>query len=172
VTRTPTDDWPCTIARSVDLLGEGWTLLVMRQACAGTRRFEAFQRELRIGRNILTLRLNRLVEEGLLARDEYQDRPVRHEYRLTEKGRDVYPILAAMAAFGDKWLTGPEGTPLVLRHTTCDHDMHAVVTCSECGEPLDVRQVTARMGPGHPRASSRSRRKYQDDTVERTGLKA
>ncbi len=124
----------------------------MRQACLGTRRFEDFQRELRIGRNILTLRLNRLVDEGLLTRVEYQDRPVRHEYRLTAKGRDVYPMLAAMAAFGDKWLVGKEGSPLVLHHTSCDHDMHAVVTCSECAQPLDVRQVQARTGPGYPAA--------------------
>jgi DNA-binding HxlR family transcriptional regulator len=151
VTRTSTADWPCTIARTVDLIGEGWTLLVMRQACLGTRRFEDFQRSLGIARNILTLRLHRLVEEGLLTQVEYQDRPVRHEYRLTDKGRDVYPILAAMAAYGDRWLVGEEGTPLVLHHSSCDHDMHAVVTCSECAEPLDVRQVTAQMGPGYPR---------------------
>jgi DNA-binding HxlR family transcriptional regulator len=150
VTRTSTADWPCTIARSIDLLGEGWTLLVMRQACLGTRRFEDFQRSLGIGRNILTLRLNRLVDEGLLRRVEYQERPVRHEYRLTEKGRDVYPILAAMAAYGDKWLVGDEGSPIVLHHPTCDHDMVAVVTCSACAEPLDVRQVQARPGPGYP----------------------
>jgi DNA-binding HxlR family transcriptional regulator len=154
VTRTSTAGWPCTIARTVDLVGEGWTLLILRQACLGTRRFEDFQRELRIGRNILTLRLNRLVDEGLLTRVEYQDRPVRHEYRLTDKGRDVYPILAAMAAFGDKWLVGKEGSPLVLHHTSCDHDMHAVVTCSECAQPLDVRQVQARTGPGYPGSAS------------------
>lgn len=154
MTRTSTADWPCTIARTVDLLGEGWTLLVMRQACLGTRRFEDFQRDLGIGRNILTLRLNRLVDEGLLTRVEYQQRPVRHEYRLTDKGRDVYPILAAMAAYGDRWLVGEEGTPLVLHHKRCDHDMHAVVTCSECAAPLDVRQVQARRGPGFPRSPS------------------
>lgn len=148
MTRTNTSDWPCTIARSVDLLGEGWTLLVLRQAYLGTRRFEDFQRALGIGRNILTLRLNRLVDAGLFVRVPYQDRPVRHEYRLTEKGRDVYPILVAMAAFGDKWLVGPEGTPLVLHHTVCDHDMHAVVTCSECAGAIDVRDVTATYGPG------------------------
>jgi DNA-binding HxlR family transcriptional regulator len=152
MTRTSTADWPCTIARTVDLLGEGWTLLVMRQACLGTRRFEDFQRELGIGRNILTLRLNTLVDQGLLRREEYQQRPVRHEYRLTDKGRDVYPVLAAMAAFGEKWLVGEEGTPLILHHTACDHDMHGVVSCSECGEPLDVRQVRARPGPGYPTA--------------------
>jgi DNA-binding HxlR family transcriptional regulator len=148
VTRTDTSDWPCTIARSADVLGDGWNLLVLRQACLGVRRFEDFQRTLGLGRNILTVRLNRLVDEGLLTRVEYQQRPVRHEYRLTDKGRDVYPILAAMAAWGDRWLSGPEGSPLVLHHETCDHDMHAVVVCSRCAEPLDVREIRARPGPG------------------------
>ena len=96
----------------------------------------------------LTQRLARLVDEGLLNRVEYQQNPPRHEYRLTDKGRDAYPILAAMAAWGERWLTGPEGTPLVLHHTECGHDMHAVVVCSECAQPLDVRHVHAKTGPG------------------------
>lgn len=150
MTRTDTSTWPCTIARSVHLLGDGWNLLLIRQACLGTRRFEEFQRELGIGRNILAARLDRLVEEGLLRREEYQQRPTRHEYRLTDKGRDVYPILAAMAAWGERWLTGPEGSPLVLHHIACNHDMQAVVVCSECDEPLDVREVRAYPGPAHP----------------------
>ena len=150
MTRTDTSNWPCTIARAVNVLGDGWNLLIIRQACLGTRRFEEFQRALGIGRNILAGRLALLVEEGLLRRVEYQQRPVRHEYRLTDKGREVYPVLAAMAAWGDRWLTGPEGTPLVLHHTACDSDMHAVVVCSECDHPLDVRQVRAQAGPGHP----------------------
>ena len=149
--RTDTSEWPCTIARSVSVLGDHWNLLIMRQACLGTRRFDDFQAALGTGRNILSQRLALLVDEGLLARAEYQDNPPRFEYRMTEKGRDVYPILAAMAAWGDKWMTGPEGTPLVLHHTTCDHDMHARVVCSECAEPLDVRAVRAQAGPGYPR---------------------
>jgi DNA-binding HxlR family transcriptional regulator len=150
VTRTDTSAWPCPIARTADLIGEGWTLLILREACLGVRRFEEFQRTLGIGRNILTLRLNALVDEGLLTKRPYQERPVRHEYRLTDKGRDVSSILAAMAAFGDKWLLGNDRPPLVLHHTSCDHDMHAVVTCSECAQPLDARSVRARPGPGYP----------------------
>jgi DNA-binding HxlR family transcriptional regulator len=148
VRRVDTSGWPCTIARAVDVLGDHWNLLLIRQACLGTRRFDDFHTALGIGRNILSQRLTRLVEEGILARVEYQPSPPRHEYRLTDKGRDVYPILAAMAAWGDRWLTGPEGSPLVLHHTTCDHDMHAVIICSECDQALDVRQVRARPGPG------------------------
>ena len=110
--RTDSSDWPCTIARSADLLGDGWNLLVIREACLGVRRFEDFQRSLGIGRNILTTRLNRLVDEGSSPGRSTSSDPVRHEYRLTDKGREVYPILAAMAAWGDRWLTGPEGSPL------------------------------------------------------------
>lgn len=150
MSRTDTSSWPCTMARSAHVLGDGWNLLIIRQACAGTRRFEDFRSALGIGRNILTTHLNRLVEDGLLDRVPYQERPVRHEYRLTEKGREVYPILAAMAAWGDKWLTGPEGTPLVLHHKRCGHDMHARVVCSECDQQIDVRETTARYGPGFP----------------------
>ena len=142
--------WPCTMARSARVLGDGWNLLIIRQACAGTRRFEDFRSVLGIGRNILTTHLNRLVVDGLLDRVPYQERPVRHEYRLTEKGREVYPILAAMAAWGEKWLTGPEGTPLVLHHKRCGHDMHARVVCDQCGHPIDVRETTGRPGPGFP----------------------
>lgn len=148
--RTDTSGWPCTIARSVNVLGDHWNLLIIRQACLGTRRFDDFQSALGIGRNILSQRLGLLVEEGLLTRVEYQEHPTRYEYRLTDKGREVFPILAAMAAWGERWLTGPEGTPLVLHHTTCGHDMHAVVVCSECGGSLDVRAVRARPGPGFP----------------------
>ncbi|HEY7071408.1 MAG TPA: helix-turn-helix domain-containing protein, partial [Acidimicrobiales bacterium] len=106
MSRTDTSAWPCTVARAADVLGDDWILLVMRQACLGTRRFEDFQRALGIGRSILTAKLNRLVADGMLRRVEYQQRPVRHEYRLTDKGRDVYPVLAAMAAWGERWLTG------------------------------------------------------------------
>ena len=150
MTRTDTSAWPCPLARTADLIGEGWTLLIMREAFYGVRRFEEFQRVLGLGRNILTLRLNTLVDEGLLTRVQYQERPPRHEYRLTDKGRDVYPILAAMATFGDKWLDGGGDPPVIFRHLTCDHDMHAVVTCSECAQPLDARSVRARPGPGYP----------------------
>ncbi len=148
--RTRTADWPCSIARAVDELGDGWTLLILRDACLGARRFDDFQKSLGIGRNILADRLAKLVERDMLAKVPYSERPPRHEYRLTDKGRQAYPILAAMAAWADEWMVGPEGSPLTLRHRTCGHDMHAEVVCSECGDPLHLRDVQARPGPGHP----------------------
>jgi DNA-binding HxlR family transcriptional regulator len=155
--RTDTSTWPCSIARAVDVLGDGWTLLLVREACLGARRFEDFQRRLGIGRNILTRRLAELVDEGLFTREPYSQRPVRHEYRLTDKGRDVFPILAAMAAWSDRWQARPEGSPLQLHHTGCGHDMHAEVVCSECAAPLRVREVRALPGPGFAVAQRRAR---------------
>jgi DNA-binding HxlR family transcriptional regulator len=150
VRRTDTSGWPCTIARAADVLGDHWNLLLIRQACLGTRRFDDFQAALGIGRNILSQRLSRLVDEDVLRKVRYQEIPPRYEYRLTDKGRDVYPILAAMAAWGERWLSGPEGTPLVLHHSPCGHDTHAVVVCSECEQPIQVRDIKAKAGPGFP----------------------
>ena len=164
MTRTDTSDWPCPLARTADLLGEGWTLLIIREAFYGVAPVRGLPEGAGLSRNILTLRLNPLVDEGLLTKVEYQQRPPRLEYRLTDKGRDVYPILAAMAAFGDKWLLGDEGKPLILHHRACDHDMHAVVTCSECAEPLTVRDVEGSGGAG---VSSGQRLRYADGpTIE------
>ena len=146
--RTSFADWPCSVARTVDILGDWWTPLVLRESYLGVRRFDDFQHRLGIGRNILTQRLGRLVDEGLLARRPYQERPLRHEYVLTDKGRDFYPVMAAITRWGDAWLDGGEGPPVILHHTRCDHDMHAEVVCSECGEPIEVREVRARPGPG------------------------
>jgi DNA-binding HxlR family transcriptional regulator len=158
VKKVDTSEWPCTIARSAAVLGDHWNILIIREACLGVRRFDDFQASLNIGRNILTRRLNALVDDGMLTRGEYQNNPPRSEYRLTDKGRDAYTVLAAMAAWGDRWLVGPEGTPLVLHHTACDHDMQAVVVCSECAEPIDVREIRAHPGPGAPKRTPTARR--------------
>lgn len=148
--RTSFDSWPCSIARTVDLLGDGWTLLVLREVFYGESRFEGFIDSLGIARNTLTDRLRRLENAGLLQRRPYQSEPVRHEYLPTDKGRDFFGVLAAINAWGDRWLTDDTGVPVVMHHTACDHDTQAKVVCSSCGEPLHHQEVTVRTGPGYP----------------------
>ena len=143
-------DQNCSIARTLEVIGERWTLLVIRDALFGLTRFDEFRTSLGIATNVLTARLDRLVSEGLLERRAYQIRPERHEYVLTDKGRDFYPVLAAMMTWGDRWLADEDGPPIVLRHVPCGHDMTAKVVCSECGEPVRVKDVRARVGPGYP----------------------
>ena len=152
--RTSFAEWSCSVARVVDLLGDQWTLLVLRQAYLGTRRFDGFQAELGIPRNTLTERLERLTSAGVLSRVRYQERPERHEYALTEMGRDFFPALAAIIRWGDRWLDGGEGPPMVLRHKHCGHATEAVVRCAECAGELSVRDVTVEPGPGMDAATA------------------
>jgi DNA-binding HxlR family transcriptional regulator len=150
VKRTGFANWPCSIARTVDLLGDWWTPLVLREACYGTTRFDDFERVLGIGRNVLTQRLARLVDEGILAKVAYQDRPVRYDYQLTDKGRDLFGVLVSIMAWGDRWLATGAGLPVVLRHEPCGHETHAEVVCVHCREPLRLDDVTTLLGPGYP----------------------
>lgn len=144
-------EWPCSLARVVDLVGDPWTPLILRDAFHGVRRFDEFQRSLNIARNTLADRLRRLVEAGLLRTAQYQSNPPRNEYLLTEMGTELFPITAAMVSFGDRWLSGPAGPPVVIHHTTGDHAVRPAVCCAECGELLDLSDVEFRVGPGYPR---------------------
>src|SRR5215213_5631670 len=112
------DNQVCSIAGALELVGERWTLLILRDVFLGVRRFDDFQRDLGIARNVLQSRLERLVEEGVLERRQYQDRPVRHEYRLTEKGMDLWPVVVALMKWGDRHLY-PDGAPVVMEHRGC-----------------------------------------------------
>src|SRR4051812_30342975 len=103
----------CSIARALEVVGEWWTFLVIREAFLGVTRFEGFQEQLGIARNVLTSRLRALVSKGVLERTKYQERPPRFEYRLTEKGRDLYPVLLALMGWGDRW-ESPKGAPVVI----------------------------------------------------------
>ncbi|MEV4643394.1 helix-turn-helix domain-containing protein [Saccharopolyspora sp. NPDC049426] len=148
--RTSFANWPCSIARTMDLLGDWWTPLVLREAFYGIRRFDEFQESLGIARNTLADRLRRLVDEGLMEKQAYQDVPVRYDYVLTEKGRDFYGVLAAMNRWGDRWLAGEKGVPVVIHHDRCGHDTSPEVVCAMCKEPLRSEEVSKRMGPGYP----------------------
>ena len=137
----------CSIARTLELVGERWTLLILRDAFLGVRRFDDFQRSLGIARNVLTERLARLVEEGILERRPYQERPERFEYRLTAKGRELWPVLFSLATWGDRHVA-PDGPPRLFRHRGCGGRVTDRRTCARCGAELDVREVEVREGPG------------------------
>jgi DNA-binding HxlR family transcriptional regulator len=137
----------CSVAQCLEVVGEWWSLLIVRDAFLGVTRFDDFQARLGISRNILTRRLNHLVGSGVLKRVAYSDRPPRSEYRLTPKGRDLWHVITAMRQWGDQWAM-PAGPPDEIRHTACGHVVSAVPACSHCGEPLDARSVTAVPGPG------------------------
>lgn len=132
----------------MDLLGDQWTLLVLREAFHGVARFDRFQAELGIARNTLTERLDRLTGAGLLDRVRYQERPARYEYPLTEMGRDFFPVLATMIRWGDRWLADPGGPPALLRHADCGEPTVATVACGNCGGQMSADRVVMEPGPG------------------------
>ena len=138
---------PCSIARSLAVLGERWTFVILRQAFLGARRFEDYQQGTQIARNILTDRLRSLVEEGVLERRPYAERASRtfYEYRLTEKGLDLYPVLVTLMQWGDRHGGFEDGPPLSLIHKTCGHETDPRLVCSECGEDLKAREVEPRV---------------------------
>lgn len=146
--RTDYSDWNCSVARTLDLVGDRWTILILREAFFGVRRFDALQRNLGIARNVLADRLGKLVANGIMERRRYQERPARHEYRLTERGHGLYAPLVALMRWGDEYLAEPEGPPVVLHHLTCDHDATPVMSCSHCRAELDPHDVRATPGPG------------------------
>jgi DNA-binding HxlR family transcriptional regulator len=142
VRRTRFHRWPCPIARATDLIGDWWTPLVLREAFSGRRRFEDFQRSLEMPRAVLARRLERLVAEGLLVKVPYAERPTRYEYRLTDKGRAFWDVLAAMWRWGSDWMW-PDGKrpPVILVDPDTDVEIKPVVVDEATGKRLDVRRV-------------------------------
>ncbi len=134
-------DMPCSIARSLDVVGEWWSLLVLRDVFRGLRRFELIQRDLGVASNVLTARLSRLRADGLLERRPYQERPVRYEYFLTDKGRDLYPVMIALIQWGDKHLAGADGPPRALIHLTCGEESTAKLVCTHCEGEMTARNT-------------------------------
>jgi DNA-binding HxlR family transcriptional regulator len=137
----------CSIASTLELVGERWTLLIVRDAFLGIRRFDDFQRNLGIARNVLQSRLERLVEEGILKREPYQERPTRYEYRLTRKGVDLWPVLVALMGWGDRHVY-PNGPPVVMKHKGCGGTIDDRRTCRSCGAALEAWDVEPELGPG------------------------
>ncbi len=139
----------CSIARTLEVVGEKWSLLVLREAFWGVRRFDDLQRNLGVARNVLSARLETLVAQGLLTRTPYREggQRTRFEYRLSAAGRDLYPVLVALMQWGDRHRGDPSGPPVVLHHRGCDLQAGAAVVCA-CGQQLAPREVEPRPGPG------------------------
>src|SRR3954470_2251522 len=152
------DDANCSIARTLAVFGDRWTLLVLREAFNGVRRFEELQRGLGVARDVLTVRLRRLVDEGVLERVPYREAGQRRrfEYRLTEKGVDVYPILVALMAWGDRHKADDAGPPVELVHRDCGAPVAIELRCTD-GHTLGPRDVRPRPGPGARRVAKGAR---------------
>ena len=137
----------CSVAGSLELIGERWTLLIVRDAFMGARRFEDFQRRTGAARNILSARLSLLVDEGIFTRVPYQEHPVRYEYRITDKGLDLWPVIVALVQWGDRYIY-PGRAPVLLMHKNCGGALSDRRTCETCGAKLGPRDVEARRGIG------------------------
>jgi len=138
-------DYPtqyCSVASTLEIIGERWTILILRDVFMGIRRFDEIQRDLGVARNILQARLERLVEAGIVRKRPYQERPLRHEYRLTEKGADLWPVLVSLLKWGDKYVIEGE-RPMILQHRACGAEIDDRRRCSRCGIDVDVNEAIA-----------------------------
>jgi DNA-binding HxlR family transcriptional regulator len=146
--RTRFADMACSIARSLDVAGEPWSPLILRDVWVGITRFDEMQRDLGISSKVLTERLNWLVEQGMLERRAYSERPPRYDYVLTRKGLEFCDVLLTLAAWGDRWTAGEAGPPALHRHRTCGALTHVDLRCAHCGEPLHAADVDVEPEPG------------------------
>jgi DNA-binding HxlR family transcriptional regulator len=146
--RTTLADHPCSIARTLDVAGEWWTPLILRDVAYGIRRFAALQEDLGISANVLSDRLDTLVGEGILQRNAYQQRPERHEYVLTDKGADLIPALLALMQWGDRWAWPDAHGPVRVQHQACGHDVRVEVRCPHCEREAVARELRAKPRAG------------------------
>jgi DNA-binding HxlR family transcriptional regulator len=145
VTSTGTTPRTCSVARTLEVVGEKWALLAVREVFLGNRRFDEMVRQTGAPRDTLSARLRTLVDAGVLERRQYSDHPVRHEYRLTPAGLDLHPVILTLMRWGDRHLAGPDGPPIVIEHR-CGHPLGARLVCAACGEivdPASTRPVDA-----------------------------
>jgi DNA-binding HxlR family transcriptional regulator len=137
----------CSVARTMEVIGDRWTILILRDAFYGVRRFDHLRRGLGVARNILADRLNKLVAHGVLERRLYEEHPPRYEYRLTSKGRDLLPVLLTLTRWGDRWEADDSGPPVTFVHTKCGHETIPTVACSDCGDELMLRELRVHSRP-------------------------
>ncbi|MFL1455370.1 winged helix-turn-helix transcriptional regulator [Marinobacter sp. GN3S48] len=138
---------PCSLARTLSVIGDRWTLIILRDCFLGVRRFEQFENRLGITRHVLTDRLKKLVQHGVLSKSPYQQRPLREEYRLTNKGLDLHPVIMALVQWGNTHMADERGAPLLHIHKSCGHRMAPVTVCSHCKEEVGARDVRVEIGP-------------------------
>ena len=142
------DQEPCSIARTLSVIGDRWTLIILRDCFLGVRRFEQFESRLGITRHVLTDRLKKLVQHGVLIKSPYQERPQREEYRLTDKGLDLHPVIMSLAHWGNTYMTDEHGAPLLHIHKSCGHQMSPVTACSHCAGKVTARDIRVEVGAG------------------------
>lgn len=150
--RTSLGDHPCSIARTLDVAGEWWTPLILRDVAYGVRRFGEIQEDLGISANVLSDRLDGLVAENILERCVYRQRPERHEYRLTEKGSELIPALLALMQWGDRWKWPDARGPVRVVHEACGHEVRVEVRCDDCERELQANELRAKPRRGVVRA--------------------
>jgi DNA-binding HxlR family transcriptional regulator len=158
---------PCSIARSLDVLGDWWTPLLVRECLYGVRRFDEMQRWLGIGRNILTRRLALLVDRGLVEKRRYQDRPPRFEYHLTAKGYDAALLLVAMMPFGEEWYFGRGNEPVRLFDRETGRRVRPVLIDAATGQAIDARRLYAGPGPAFPKVEGVRRERFREYYLRR-----
>ena len=150
--KLPDQSSGCSIQQTLDVIGARWLLLILRNLFRGARRFSQLENDLGIAKNLLASRLAKLVEAEIIVRVPYQERPVRHEYLLTQKGRDLSPSLVAMMRWGDRWCNEGEA-PTLLVHSECGTPLDQVTRCPSCNDALDPAQIRSRPGPGSMKVS-------------------
>lgn len=146
--RTDFGEMACSIARTMDVIGEPWSPLVLRNVFIGITRFDQLQHSLGISRKVLAERLKWLTDNEVLERRQYSDRPPRYEYVLTARGQELVEVLMVMVRWGDRWLAGEAGPPVLYRHQACGQISHVELTCSQCGEPMHATGIDVLPGPG------------------------
>jgi DNA-binding HxlR family transcriptional regulator len=152
------EDMRCSVAQCLEIVGEWWSMLIVRDAFRGLHRFDEFQERLGIARNMLSARLQKLVEFGILDKQPYQTNPPRYDYVLTEKGRALWPVITSLRQWGDTY-AAPNGPPVQVTHKACGHQSEFVLTCAHCGERVTHSDIEVAPGPGAPGVQRKPRRK-------------
>ena len=148
--RSSFSDMACSVAKTLDIIGEWWTLLILRDVFYGVRRFEGLRAHLSISRKVLASRLGRLTDEKILKKVLYQNQPPRYEYRLTKKGLELLPVLLTIMNWGDKWMSDSDMAPVIFVHKDCGEETTPKLVCSQCGGDLNAHNVYPTAGPGAP----------------------